>query len=100
MKNILAIALFLFTTSSFSQKLEFDGATMDFSKSGTLSVYFITKEKTEFFIYENGKQISYTSCTSCVGWSESWPKEGGKYTIVYIKGGKKETKEIVIKNPA
>jgi hypothetical protein len=94
MKKIIITALIFLSASSFAQKAKFDGLTMDFSKRGELRLYFQTREKVEYRIYEGGKEISYVSCLSCPDFSESWSKKKSKYTIVYIKGNKKEKKEI------
>lgn len=94
MKKVFIAILIFLSAQSFAQKAKFDGLTMDFSKRGELRLYFQTREKVEYRIYEGGKEISYVSCLSCPDFSESWPRRKSKYTIVYIKGGKKEKKEI------
>ncbi len=99
MKKISIVAMLLLCSATFSQKLEFDGITMDFSKRGSLSVKYNTPESIEYIIYDSdNNQISEISGSGlhkmrCV---ESWPSESAKYVVVYIKGGKKETKEIIL----
>lgn len=97
MKNAFITALLLFTVTSFSQKLEFDGLNMDFSKRGTLTIDFYTLEPIEYIIYKDSdkKEISRMSCSGYIGKAtESWPKQKAKYIVEYIKRGKKETKKV------
>lgn len=97
MKNAFIITLLLFTVTSFSQKLEFDGLNMDFSKRGTLTIDFYTLEPIEYIIYQDSdkKEISRMSCSGYIGkTTESWSKQKVKYIVVYIKRGKKETKKV------
>lgn len=101
MKNIFIIALLLLSSAVFSQKLEFDGLNMDFSKRGTLSIDFNTLESIEYVIYQDSdsekKEISRMSCSGYIGkTSESWPSKSAKYIVEYKKGGKKETKKFVL----
>lgn len=97
MKNAFITALLLFTVTSFSQKLEFDGLNMDFSKRGTLTIDFYTLEPIEYIIYKDSdkKEISRMSCSGYIGKAtESWPKKKTNYIVEYIKRGKKETKKV------
>ena len=97
MKNIFITTLLLFTVTSFSQKLEFDGINMDFSKRGTLTIDFYTLEPIEYIIYQDSdkKEISRMSCSGYIGKTkESWSGKKAKYIVEYIKNGKKEKKKV------
>ncbi len=73
---------------------------MDFSRRGHLYIKYNTLEPIEIFIYDSKKnKISEKSGYGIMHKKrdiESWPSESAKYVVVYIKGGKKETKEIIL----